>query len=75
MSAARKGCIHPYQRDFNGEIPILVAHTTPSEEYTINLQETLKKQLSDATRKDYRRRINRILKYWKDKHNDYYSIG
>ena len=75
MSAARKGRAHPHQRDVHNEIPTLAANTMPSTEYSNKLQETLKRQLSNVTMKNHRRRINRILKCWKKEHDDYYCIG
>ena len=58
MSAARKGHIYLYERDIDSKILILAANTMPSKEYTSNLQETLKKEIYNTIRKDYRRRIN-----------------
>ena len=69
------GRILPHQRDYDNLPNILVADKLPSADYETNLEITLCNQLTDKTLKDYRRRITRIIKYWKENHPEYYEIA
>ena len=51
MSAARKGHVHPHQRDVDDETPTLAANTMPSTAYSNKLKETLKRQLSNTKKR------------------------
>ena len=69
------GRILPHQRDTNDAVAILGENLDLGNDFTQNYNESLKHGLSDKNRKDYRCRIVRVCKYWKEHCPDYYAIG
>ena len=72
----RGGRIHPHQRDTNDDVAILGEHLNDiGDDFQQNYNEVKKHAMSDKNRKDYRCRIMRVCKYWKEHCPDYYAIG
>ena len=61
----RGGRILPHQRDTNDNAAILGGDLAPGGDYHENYNETVKHEMSDKARKEYRCRIVRISEYWK----------
>lgn len=70
----RGGRVLPHERNTNNNAPILGADLNIAG-YEEAIHETNKFEISDNTRKDYRRRIVRITKHWKEKYPEYHSVG
>ena len=70
----RGGRILAHERLTNDDQAILGADLH-IQNYNEDVHQTLTHEISDNTRKDYRRRILRIIKYWKNIFPDYYNIG
>ena len=76
MSGRRNGGrLRPHERLANNDAPVLGDNIDLGGEYDIALQETLSLEMNDATRKDYRRRLVRIAKFWDVHHPAYALIG
>ena len=71
----RHGRILPHQRDTNDEAPVLGSELLAIENYAEDVHETLSLEISDGVRKDYRRRIRKIIEYWKENFGEYHFIG
>ena len=70
----------------SGRVPVAFRATNDStgilgddvdigEDYNVIVQETLDKEISPKTRKDYRNRLKRIIDYWKIECPAYYEKG
>ena len=69
------GRIHPHQRDADDETPLLGASITNlGDAYEQNYNETIRMALDDKTRRDYRRRIVCICKYWEEHLPEYFVV-
>lgn len=68
------GRILPHERDTNDDIEILGTELQ-IENFNEDIQGTLQHEMKDSTRKNYRNRIQAIVRYWKDNQQDYYNIG
>ena len=75
MPRTRGGRILPHQRDTNDAVAILGENLDMGDDFQQNYNESLKHGLSDKNRRDYRCRIVRVCKYWKDHCPEYYAIG
>ena len=72
----RGGRILPHQRDTNDDVAILGENLDDiGGNFQQNYNEVKKHAMSDKNRKDYRCRIIRVCKYWKEHCPDYYAIG
>ena len=79
MSSRRHtgGRLFPHQRETNDGAAILGSDLAASigEQFHEAVQETIALGMNPKTRKDYRNRISRIIKYFKEFLPDYYRIG
>ena len=75
MSSHGRGRIRAHERDYDDDVEIIGDRTTNLEGYSEKLRETVKLSMEDSTRKDYRRRIVRMVKFLEEKHPDYAAIG
>ena len=72
------GRIHPHQRDTDDETPILgdlLIELETNEVFQSQYHETIRASMDDKARKDYRCRIQRIVKFWEGKCPEYFDIG
>ena len=70
------GRILPHERDTDNSVPVLGAEFTDlGENYSHLYNETLQHDMNHRTRKDYRRRLIRIVKYWEMHCPEYYPVG
>ena len=69
------GRILPHERDANNEAPILGDNLDLGGDYAAALQQTLALEMDDKTRKDYRRRLIRIAKFWDEHHPNHALIA
>jgi hypothetical protein len=70
------GRILPHERDTDNSVPVLGAEFNDlGENYSNLYNETLQHDMNDRTRKDYRRRLIRIAKYWEEHCPEYYPVG
>ena len=75
MSSHGRGRIRAHERNYDDGVEIIGDGTTNLEGYSEKLRETVKLSMEDSTRKDYRRRIVRMVKFLEEKHPDYAAIG
>jgi hypothetical protein len=73
----RHGRIHPHERDTDDAAPILGCslELDLNEDFRSRYQETIRANMDDKARKDYRCRIQRIVKFWETECAEYYRIG
>ena len=72
----QSGRILIHERDVNDDAPIIGEDANElGDKYEAEYQDTISKNMEDNTRKDYRRRIVRIAKYWEKHCPVYYSTG
>lgn len=71
----RGGRIRPHERDTDDATPLLGGDLAMPAGYCQQCNETVEVSMSNSGRKDYRARIVRITKYWKEKCNEYYQVG
>ena len=70
------GRIHPSQREADDTTPILGADVQNlGENFDENYNKTLDLGLDNLTRKDYRRRLKRIICYWEEHCPEYFEVG
>ena len=75
-SSRRTGRILPHQRDTDDAAPIIGAALDDiGDEYRERYVATLRLGMDDKTRKNYRSRIVRICKYWREKYPAYSAEG
>ena len=75
-SSRRTGRILPHQRDTDDAAPIIGAALDDiGDEYRERYVATLRLGMDDKTRKNYRSRIIRICKYWREKYPAYSAEG
>ena len=78
MSSMRRrgGCILPHQRDTNNSVPIIRNELgNIGDDYRERYVTTLRLEMDDKTRRNYRARIVRICKYWEAKYPAYFVEG
>ena len=66
------------QRNTNDTVPIIIGSTLlPAVDNSVNdaLHETISQGMSQATRRNYRCRISKIIQHFKDHFPEYYQIG
>ena len=68
------GRIHPHERECDNEAPIIGEDLT-IDNYDDEVIDTVGLGKEDKTRKDYRRRIMRIVKWIEENHPAYYNLG
>lgn len=73
--AGRRGRIHVHERDTNTETPIIGQGLALIDEHNAAILDTEDMAMCDKTRKEYRNRIKRICKFWKEKYPDYHEKG
>ena len=74
----RHGRIHPHERDTDDDAPILgegALDLDTNEEFCSRYHESIRATMDDKARKDYRCRIQRIVKFWEAECVDYCKIG
>lgn len=65
-------------RDFDDSIPLLGQSIQIADEggrLSDAIHDTVSQGMSNDTRRNYRNRLDRIIKYWKEHINEYYVIG
>ena len=77
ISAAerQRGRIHPHQRNTDDAGDLLGANLELPEDFKAKFQETIKHDITDKCRADYRNRLKRIMKFWKEETPDMYAVG
>ena len=68
------GRILPHQRETNDTAETLGADLE-IENYEADLHQTKDLQISTGTRRDYRNRLRRIIKYWEKEYPEYAAVG
>jgi len=65
------------QRNTNDTVPIIGSTLLPAVDNSVNdaLHETISQGMSQATRRNYRCRISKIIQHFKDHFPEYYQIG
>jgi len=71
----RGGRIYPHDRNVDDSVPLLGVNLTVDVEYQRQYHEAQAVAMEDKSRKDYRCRLLRIIKYWEKECPDYYRIG
>lgn len=71
----RGGRIHPHERETNNNAATLGAELPTPPGLAERYNETIALSMTPACRKDYRQRIARIIKFWKENCPEYYNIG
>ena len=69
------GRVLTQDRDVDDSAAIIGDNLLPSNNYAKRIQETLKMSKQSATRKNYRNRIQRIIKFWGINCPEYYAQG
>ena len=69
------GRVYPHERDDDDVSPIIGGDLPVPRDLEAKYNATLHKEICDATRQDYRRRIRVIVNFWKENHKDYYELG
>ena len=69
------GRIRPEQRDTDDSVPILGTTLEAPIDLSTGYMNTMKLDMTDTCRKDYRNRIKRMIKYWRENCADYYQVG
>ena len=69
------GQILVHQRQTNDTSAILGEDQNLPENYEESLNQTQQHNISLYTKKDYRRRLNTMIEFWKEHLPEYYSIG
>ena len=70
-----KGRVYPHQRDTDDGVPIIGAEFELPNDYKANVQETIKHDIQDKCRLDYRHRNKRIMKFWEENNPEMYKAG
>ena len=70
-----RGRIHPHQRNTDDAGDIVGANLELPEDFKAKFQETIKHDITDKCRADYRNRLKRIMKFWKEETPDMYAVG
>jgi len=68
---------HRVQRNTNDSVPIIGSALVPDVDNSVNdaLHDTMSQGMSNATRRNYRGRISKIIKHFKENFQEYYQIG
>ena len=68
---------HRVQRNTNDSVPIIGSALVPDVDTSVNdaLHDTISQGMSQATRRNYRSRIAKIIKHFKENFPEYYQIG
>lgn len=76
-SRQRNRRLLPHERDTNDAAPILGSTLLPTVDESVSnaLHDTISKGMNDGTRRNYRNRIARIMKYLEENFPEYYQIG
>ena len=69
------GRILPSHRQTDDSAPSLGVGVALEDAHAVAIEETEARELSDKSRKDYRRRIGLIIKWLEEKYPDYYCVG
>ena len=59
----------------NDSVGILGEDVDVGDDYNAIVQETLDKEITEKTRKNYRNRLKKIIDYWREHCNEYYQQG
>ena len=70
-----RGRIRPHERDYDEGVDIIGNGVADVDAYNEQIRETVKLAMEDSTRKDYRRRIVRMVKFIEEKHPEYAELG
>ena len=62
-------------RATNDSVGILGEDVDVGDDYNAIVQETLDKEITEKTRKNYRNRLKKIIDYWREHCNEYYQQG
>ena len=75
--ARGSGRVFTHQRDTNDLVPILGSGLLPAIDDDINnaVHDTIAQGMNHGTRRNYRNRIARIIKHYKENFPEYYRIG
>ena len=69
------GRIRPDQRDTNDDAPKIGSHLPKIADLAEKRDRTTRCGMTDSCRRNYRCRIQAIIKFWKEEDPDYYQIG
>ena len=72
MPSSRNSRIRPEQRTTNDETPTLGTELVLPQDLDARYNETQKHAMTDTCRRDYRCRIQRVIKFWQVKDPGYY---
>lgn len=56
-------------------VPVIGANLAAPPDLAARYNETAQHAMADSCRRNYRQRIARIIKFWKEKAPDYYAVG
>ena len=75
MPSSRNSRIRPEQRTTNDETPTLGTELVLPQDLDARYNKTQKHAMTDTCRRDYRCRIQRVIKFWQVKDPGYYEVG
>lgn len=71
----RNGRIRPHQRETNNDAATVGAELAEPANLAEKYNETKRVSMDEKCRRNYRQRIARIVKFWKENDEDYYKVG
>ena len=76
LSRGNPGRIHSHQQPHDNSVPSLGPNLSDiGEDYDNVLHDTVQRGMDDKCRKDYMRRMSKIIEYWEKSCRQYYKVG